>query len=287
MSFSASVYEIFLAAPDDTADEQQCFREAVAEWNSLHAIREKCILLPRHWTTDLARNFVDTAQQQIDKHLLSPADIVVGIFRSKLGQGTQHEIETHADANKPTLVYFYTGPVPQNQASTVADVLAFKEQCRNRNFYGEYCDVQDLREKLRNDLTRIIHDLVPPETPAPQQAPHNSAPARPDTTSNKSAKLSHEERELLLAAVNAPIARYRTDTGESIYANGFQLNKPGDDRNLQDLLSALGSLLKKKLLYLDQNLGPSKSYYKLTKTGYKTADKIKAANQQRINREPL
>ena len=52
MPFSATVFKVMIASPGDMQEHRDQFRDAVHDWNAIHAESTDRILLPIGWETD-------------------------------------------------------------------------------------------------------------------------------------------------------------------------------------------------------------------------------------------
>ncbi len=268
MAFDAKVWELFLAAPNDTDAELTFAYKTIADWNAAHTKRNKLILLPRHWTRDKAPNFTEHPQRGIDTALLQEADILVAIFRNKLGQGTRHEIEEYMQTKKPMLVYFCTGAVPRAAAESSVELADFKKKYENNNFYKEFTDAANLGQQFSHDLTLLINET---HTESPIQPKHNGLVLE----SPPKSELNAEAEALLLEASNDPsgiIVHVKYLGGEIIQTNNKVLNNEKDARDCAKWCKALQILQHHGLI---EPLGYKGENFKLTSDGYDAADKIK------------
>jgi hypothetical protein len=113
MSFKAETYRVLIASPSDMAEERQAATDAINEWNVQHAAAESVVLLPVKWETHATPKSGVRPQQAINDQLVGRADILIGMFWTKLGtstgvaeSGTVEEIDQFVAAGKPALLYF-------------------------------------------------------------------------------------------------------------------------------------------------------------------------------------
>jgi hypothetical protein len=161
MPFSAIVLRVMIASPGDVQKERAVVREVVSEWNSTNGAHRNVMLLATGWETDVAPEMGDAPQSIIDKRILKDADLVVGMFWTRLGtptasyaSGAVEEIEEHLKAGKPAMLYFSSAPAPLDSVDPAQyqALKAFKDSCRTRGLFQTYADVDDFRRKLSNDL---------------------------------------------------------------------------------------------------------------------------------------
>ena len=117
MPFTASVHPVKIASTGDVQPERDTVRDVLHEWNSVHGARRRVLLLPVGWETDIAPEMGDHPQSILNKRILKDADLLVGIFWTRLGTPTPsyascafEEIEEHLAAGKPAMLYFSSAP---------------------------------------------------------------------------------------------------------------------------------------------------------------------------------
>lgn len=118
MAFDAKGIEIIIASPKDVAEERQIVRDIIGEWNAIHARDRSVVLLPLAWETHSSPELSDRPQQLINDRLLAHADILVGIFWTRVGtptgkaiSGSIEEIQEHLRQGKPVMLYFSNVPI--------------------------------------------------------------------------------------------------------------------------------------------------------------------------------
>src|SRR6476619_6467420 len=161
MPFTATVLRLMIASPGDVATELAIVREVVGEWNTTDGAHSNTMLMAVGWETDIAPEMGDAPQSIIDKRLLANADLLVGIFWTRLGtptasyaSGAVEEIEEHLKAGKPAMLYFSSAPAPLDSVDPTQyqALTAFKDSCKTRGLFQTYADLDDFRRKLANDL---------------------------------------------------------------------------------------------------------------------------------------
>src|SRR3954451_18617701 len=125
MSFEAAVYNVMIASPGDVVTERNVAREVIAEWNAVHSSTRNLVLMPVGWETHSAPTMGKPPQEVINEQLLRNADLLVGIFWTRIGtatstyaSGTVEEIEEHLNADKPAMLYFSEAPVRADAVAT-------------------------------------------------------------------------------------------------------------------------------------------------------------------------
>jgi hypothetical protein len=167
MSFEALVLTVLIASPGDTKTLRKAVEGAVAAWNRDRAHQARVVLLPRRWETDAVPLIgSDDAQSVINKQLVDEADIVVGLFHSRLGNptsrgpsGTAEEIERSAQRGIPVHVYFAEMPYPTevdtDQLSALREFRHSLED-RGQGLVGTFTSLEDLVAKVRTALERDV-----------------------------------------------------------------------------------------------------------------------------------
>lgn len=160
MSYNAKVYKVFIASPNDVANERNVIRSVLARWNAINSESQKTVLLPVGWDTHAAPESGKEPQQYINEHLLDKCDILIGVFWSRVGNptkkyesGTIEEISRHIQERKLAMLYFSQKPYPQDaDLDQIRKVTEFKQNYRSESLYGEFIDEADLEKKLYNHL---------------------------------------------------------------------------------------------------------------------------------------
>ena len=112
--YSATVIEVAIASPGDVSKERRLAREVIHEWNHIHSKHRKIVLSAVGWETHSSPKMGERAQEVINKQVLRGADLLVGIFWTRLGtptgesaSGTVEDINEHVNANRPAMIYFF------------------------------------------------------------------------------------------------------------------------------------------------------------------------------------
>ena len=179
--FEARVLSVLIASPGDTASARDVVEATVLSWNRDRARSSKVVLLPLRWEFDARPELGGDAQSIINHQLVDEADIVVGLFHSRLGQptsrgasGTVEEIDRSAEAGAKVHVFFSEMPVPHDVDSDQLTALReFKLRLQERGLLGSYASHEDLSAQVRSCLERDVDQLVnigPPDKSGPASA---------------------------------------------------------------------------------------------------------------------
>lgn len=167
MPITAQVVRVLIASPGDVVTERQALREAIWAWNDLHADAMGVVLLPVGWETHTRPELGDHPQHIIDRQAVERADVLVGVFWTRLGtptpdaaSGTVHEIEAFRSSGREVLLYFsdrQTSPSTVNLEQMQA-VRDFQKTARHWGLVGSFVDVHDLVDQARSALLRLVRE---------------------------------------------------------------------------------------------------------------------------------
>jgi hypothetical protein len=260
-----------IASPGDVQAERDIVRDVVHEWNAVNAIRRGIVLLPVGWETDLAPEMGDAPQTIIDKRILKDADLVVGIFWTRIGtptasyaSGAVEEIEEHLAAKKPAMLYFSMAPAALDSVDPdqYKGLKAFRDSCKSRGVYETYNDVGDFRHKLSTGLQITLNSDAFGGTGS------SPAPAPSGQTS-----LSADASKLLKAAsADGVIMFERFGGGVAVSANETTFNEDSSPRTVSKWEAVVAEL--EKAGYVKTN-SDSREVFEVTQAGYTAADAIK------------
>jgi hypothetical protein len=116
----------------------------------------------------------------INRQLLHDADILIGIFGTRIGtptvdylSGTVEEIKRHVADGRTAKVYFSDVPVPPSEinAAQYAQVQGFRDECQSSGLYASFNNIHDFSRDFRHHLDIELNQpryrwLVVPESSA-------------------------------------------------------------------------------------------------------------------------
>lgn len=217
MSFPATGLYVLIASPSDTREIRAVARRAIEEWNELNAEPYGVVLVPLMWETTATPELGDRPQGIINRQLVSQADVLVGIFWTRLGSatgvaesGTVEEIEHFMATKQPVLLYFSKEPVVPGtiDVEQFARLNTFKTKLRSAGLTGDYESATDFGNKLQNDLTRTIRRLI--EHGFVATAEHRAAAGTPGQVTTES--VVHQYKRRLRDIVTRYEAEWKTLT---------------------------------------------------------------------------
>ncbi|MEO4026548.1 OST-HTH/LOTUS domain-containing protein [Chromobacterium vaccinii] len=194
MSFNASVYRILIASPGDVADERAVIPEIVNEWNAVSAYSTKIILMPIKWEVNTTPLLGGRPQQVINDQIVKDADLLVGVFWTRIGtktgmaeSGTAEEIQQFVDSGKPVMLYFSQSPIDPEKIDIeqFGALKKFKEKMRTKGLTETYSGLVDFRHKFTRQLAINLNNLI--DFLAEQLKSKGKEPSKKVTEQQKSA----------------------------------------------------------------------------------------------------
>lgn len=165
LGFQATVLKVFIASPGDTINERNQVEHIIHNWNDLHSEREKVILLPIRWEKSISSEYSTEldGQEMINKKILLDSDILIMIFKSKLGSptgrfesGTLEELDVFSKDSEDRIGIFFcntTAPTSTPELLEYQNVVSFREklQKEHRGIYEIYDE-----RRVESFLTRQV-----------------------------------------------------------------------------------------------------------------------------------
>lgn len=161
MAYKANVISVMIASPSDVPTERALVRQILTEWNDVYSKREALVLMPVGWETHSSPELSGRPQDMINERLLGDADLLIGIFWTRVGSdtgkaisGSIEEINRHREAGKPVMIYFSEAPVrpdsvDQNQYEKLKE---FKKWAMTEGLVQTYESIDDFRMKLQRQV---------------------------------------------------------------------------------------------------------------------------------------
>ena len=280
MAFQATVYNVMVASPSDIAEERDTVQATIAEWNSVHSGRSKVVLVPIRWEEDAAPETGAHPQEIINNRLLKRADLLVGIFGSRLGtptndydSGSVEEINRHVGAGKPAMLYFSKRQVDPDSIDTeqLDKLRQFKKQLSQQALLGEFTDTAGLRHRFYQDLEKMLetHEYFQNAALAePQHTPSNAVPLLSDGAG----------RLLIASEVEGLVQCMRNVGWVSIQAGGETFS----ERNPQSVAKWLAAVAELESAgFLKDKAGKEELYF-VTRQGFQMINELKTAEKQEI-----
>jgi hypothetical protein len=166
MPYLAKTYNVFIASPGDVAEERAILREVIMNWNYLHSMSKRIILLPVGWETHSMPIQGDRPQGLINDYILKDCDILVGVIWSRIGSptgksisGTVEEIDEFIDSGKPTLLYKSNRPISPDSLDPrqYAEVDKFVKEKMTAGLLQFYNTTDEFKEYLQSQLNILVN----------------------------------------------------------------------------------------------------------------------------------
>jgi len=190
---NATVIEVLIASPYDVAAERDVVERVIHRWNAAHSRATGITLQAVRWETHTHPEMGDRPQGVVNRQIVDHADILIGVFWTKLGtetgeapSGTAEEIKRFRRAGKKVLVYFsMQGPsLDHFDPKEYQRLLEYKESLKPDGLYGTYTSTENLREQLTSHLAQVVNELHPtvptlvPLAPGPDPSAQRTAMSR-------------------------------------------------------------------------------------------------------------
>ncbi len=299
MAYNATAIPVMIASPGDVSEERNLIRDIVHDWNDLHSMDTKIVLMPVGWETHSSPELGDRPQALINRNVLEKCDLLIGVFWTRIGtptgeaeSGTAEEIRKHVEAGKPAMVYFSTSPVaPETLDPDQYEALReFKSWSKGQGLIEEYDNLSAFSEKLRRQIQIILRDneylkrlseFVGPDSASSSTnqilAEGIEAEGRYEKAGD-AIDLSDEARKLIVEASKDKvglITSMRYLGGQSIQTNNINFADSGDRRSVARWEAALEQLVSYNLVVAR---GHKNEIFEVTDYGYSIADSLKKDN---------
>ncbi|MCE5322310.1 DUF4062 domain-containing protein [bacterium] len=165
---NATVYSVLIASPGDVQEEREAICSAIANWNSANSASYGVYLQPTRWELDATPEMGDRPQAIINDQIVQDADILIGIFWTRLGtptgvaeSGTAEEIDVFQKNGKPIRLYFSDKPCTPSDVDTdqLEALRQYKEKCSANGLIASFNTIQELTEQLQRHLTKTVTAL--------------------------------------------------------------------------------------------------------------------------------
>jgi hypothetical protein len=272
MSFDAKVLQVMIASPGDVADERDVATEEINDWNAINSDSRNIVLLPVKWETHTTPEFGEHPQAFVNKQILNKADILIGIFGTRLGtptpdfgSGTVEEITLHANAKKVVKLYFSTANLPYEHDTVQLEALKkFREECKKKSLYKPFSSVADFRTKFRRDLSIELNNSRYVRSGEVQSTATASPVAKQPTLNDRAIEI------LKLAASGEGRIMFSERIGpHALSAGGKHVAGDSSPRTLALVKAGLDQL--REIGFVEFVSG---SLYKLTASGFDYADTL-------------
>ncbi len=166
MAYESTVFRVLLTFPGDVRKEAEHLREVIEDWNRQNSAREGVVLSPVAWDTDAAPILGVDAQMAINMQIVNSADLLIGVFWSRMGtqtaravSGSAEEVSIFRQTEKPAMLYFCSAPIPREKIDPqqLAALSTFRSELKG--LVGEFADVHELGRKCLANLNAAVELL--------------------------------------------------------------------------------------------------------------------------------
>lgn len=269
MGFVANVLTVLIASPGDVTVERDLVTEELQLWNAANGIARQLLLFPIRWETHSSPQMGEHPQAVLNQQILAQADVLVGIFGTRIGtatpeyiSGSVEEIKRHVAAGKLAMIYFSKVPVDPNALDLPQwkALQQFKEECRSGGLYAEF----ETQEQFKRDFGHHLSiELNKPKYLWVQ---------RPQSPEQETAEpvLSDLERDLLISTsedshgslmVGTTMDGFYVQTNNKNFGDGTPRRAAALKRGLENL-AASGYLIRE-----------GDELYEITEEGYTRAER--------------
>jgi hypothetical protein len=280
MSYSANVYNVMLASPSDATEELKIARDLILEWNHVNSFSRKIVLLPINWEFNSFSSFGDRPQEIINQQLLKNADLLIGIFWTRIGtptgkaiSGTVEEIGEHIKTGKPTMLYFSNRDINPDRfdSDQYKAVQNMKKEYQKIGLTHSFNSSEDFRSQFQRQLSLTINNSEYFKSPE-----ENSLDTFSVSENVSKLVLSSEAKTLLIECSedhDGQIMILNYMGGFEVHTNHKLLNEDLSPRTQAKWRSAIDELSTNDLV---KDVGYKGEIFALTSEGYRMADKLKS-----------
>lgn len=283
MAYDARVLEVVIASPSDVQRERLIVREEIARWNVIFSRSQSLVLLPTGWDTHSAPELGDRPQQLINDHILEHADILVGIFWTRVGSptgkalsGSIEEIERHLASGRHVMLYFSSAPVMPDSIDPeqYSKLNEFKQWARNQGIVDTYESLEEFRGKFSSHIPIALQTNKYLKSSLEKKTGSSAFADQADQGRTDPKALSDDERELLREATGeggglVVVARHYGGTRVEARERGFA--DENDPRSVARWVAAVEALVYRGML---KDISSKGEVFEVTHLGYTTADSI-------------
>ncbi len=281
MSYISQVYNVMLASPSDVSEERLIAREIILDWNNINSPTRNIVLLPIGWEYNSVPTMGNRPQEIINKQVLNNADLLVGIFWTRIGtptgkavSGSVEEIEEHINSGKPAMLYFSNKPVLPSSINheQYEAVKKLKLEYQSNGLTDTFENLEEFRTKFQRHLSMKLNTDNFFEG---YQSDEGQELFTSSTVKNEALNsLSEEAKTLLIEATkdsNGQIMRLAYMGGFEIQTNGKQFVNQNDPKSKALWTAALEELEIENLI---ADLGYKREIFEVTNLGYQMAETL-------------
>ncbi len=163
------LFRVFVGAPSDVIEELVIIRGHIGEWNRDHGPATQARVEFTNWRTHSYPATGKRPQSILNKQVVDGADIIVALFRDRLGSptgkaasGTVEEIQRGIRQRKAVMVYFGNLQTPgiRRRRDEAERIDQFRKQLGTAALYHTHSDLQSFESAFRQHLAGVMRDLL-------------------------------------------------------------------------------------------------------------------------------
>ena len=280
--YTSTVYNIMIASPNDVGEERKITREKIWDWNNINSLSRNIVLLPVSWEFNSVPSMGERPQEIINKQVLNSADLLVGIFWTRIGtptgkalSGSVEEIEKHINSGKPAMLYFSNKPVIPGSIDLLQyeAVQNLRKEYQRKGLTDTFDSLEHFEAKFQRHLAMKLNfdDYFKGFELDKTREKDTINPIKDDS----SIMLSDEAKVLLLEAskdMNGQLFQLDFIGGYEIQTNSKQFVTPNDPRSKALWASALTELESNQWI---SSLSAKREIFEVTNKGYQIAEVLK------------
>ena len=283
MPYSATVFSVFIASPSDVIKERELVRQIINDWNVINARHHGVILQPIGWESDTYPALGLGPQEQINKQLLTAADLLIGIFWTRIGtptkdyeSGSVEEIKRHFEAHKPVMLYFSNRPVTPDSIDQYQykKLQEFRKWCNENGLVETFTTESEFTQKFNRQLSLRVNSDTFFSSHLDQSLPDDEDPLQ-STEHSIYQRLNDNAKMLLKEAAQDPngsILKIYSLGGLTVQTNhknfGSEKQDPKIEAEIEEALSDL------EIEGLIQATNLKHEVFRVTAQGYRVAEHI-------------
>lgn len=173
---------VLLSCPSDIDEDYiRTVEYVLSETNKISKEYKKIEFVLKYWKNDVPPSY-GTPQELINLAIVKNSDIVVALFKTKLGSptrrfesGSVEEIYIMAEKGKTVAVCFYDGLVNLNHVdpAELLKLREFQKKYGNEGLYLTFTSCDDLRAKLLNTFRLYLHNFKTESLPRKNNKEHS------------------------------------------------------------------------------------------------------------------
>jgi hypothetical protein len=165
----ATVLEVLIASPGDVAAARDLIELTLHDWNAAHSRTSGVVLEPIRWETHARPEMGDRPQAIINRQIVDSADLLIGVFWTRLGtgtgvaaSGTAEEISRFVASGKPVALYVSEEPAQLDKIDLdqYQRLKVFRADIEKSGLLVTYSSSTDLRVKLARHVAQTVNALI-------------------------------------------------------------------------------------------------------------------------------